>query len=138
MAAILKNDPQTKYIPIIMLSVLQDKERGFDIGIDEYLTKPIDTDKLLRCIANLLRKGSSSKKVMVVDEDSSTIGTLMGVLQKKGYEAVESNGKEMMDRAIKDKPDIIIMKSGDSENEETMRSLRMKNELENVLFLVYE
>ncbi len=42
-AAILKNDPQTMEIPIIILSVVQDKSRGFRIGVDRYLTKPIDT-----------------------------------------------------------------------------------------------
>ena len=42
-AAVLKNDPQTMDIPIIVLSIVQDKARGFRIGVDRYLTKPIDT-----------------------------------------------------------------------------------------------
>ena len=42
-AAVLKNDPQTMDIPIIVLSIVQDKTRGFRIGVDRYLTKPIDT-----------------------------------------------------------------------------------------------
>ena len=43
-AAVLKNDPQTLDIPIIILSIVQDRERGFRLGVDRYLTKPIDTD----------------------------------------------------------------------------------------------
>ncbi len=46
-AAILKNDPQTMDIPIIILSIVQDKARGFRIGVDRYLTKPIDTCKVI-------------------------------------------------------------------------------------------
>ena len=42
-AAVLKNDPATMDIPIIILSVVEDKERGFRLGVDRYLTKPIDT-----------------------------------------------------------------------------------------------
>ena len=43
---LLKNDPQTMDIPIIVLSIVQDKARGFRIGVDRYLTKPIDTAQL--------------------------------------------------------------------------------------------
>ena len=42
-AAVLKNDPATMDIPIIILSIVEDKERGFRLGVDRYLTKPIDT-----------------------------------------------------------------------------------------------
>jgi Response regulator containing a CheY-like receiver domain and an HD-GYP domain len=37
-AAVLKNDPQTMDIPIIVLSIVQDKARGYRIGVDRYLT----------------------------------------------------------------------------------------------------
>ncbi len=47
-AAVLKNDPQTMDIPIVILSIVQDRERGFRLGVDRYLTKPIDTDLLFR------------------------------------------------------------------------------------------
>ena len=46
-AAILKNDPQTMDIPIIVLSIVQDKARGYRIGVDRYLTKPIDTSTIV-------------------------------------------------------------------------------------------
>jgi signal transduction histidine kinase/CheY-like chemotaxis protein len=42
-AAVLRNDPLTLDIPIIILSIVQDRERGFRLGVDRYLTKPIDT-----------------------------------------------------------------------------------------------
>src|SRR5262249_19329997 len=46
-AAVLKNDPQTMGIPIIMLSIIEDKERGYRLGVDRYFMKPVDTEKLL-------------------------------------------------------------------------------------------
>ena len=75
-AAILKNDPQTMDIPIIVLSIVQDKARGFRIGVDRYLTKPIDTAQLFTEVGSLLEQGKSKKKVMVVDEDSAAVSTL--------------------------------------------------------------
>src|SRR5690606_31706192 len=111
LAAILKNDPETMDIPIIVLSIVQDKARGFRIGVDRYLTKPIDTARLFTEVGTLLEQGKSKKKVMVVDEDRGTVNTLTDVLKTKGYLVVESNEKELVENAIAAKPDIIIINS---------------------------
>ncbi|HYJ65161.1 MAG TPA: GAF domain-containing protein, partial [Parafilimonas sp.] len=137
-AAILKNDPQTMDIPIIILSIVQDKARGFRIGVDRYLTKPIDTAKLFEEVGNLLEQGKSKKKVMVVDEDSSAVRSLTELLQAKGYVVVESDGKELVEKAISSQPDIIILNSVLSDKNEIVQSLRFEKGLENVLFLIYQ
>jgi DNA-binding response OmpR family regulator len=137
-AAILKNDPQTMEIPIIILSVVQDKARGFRIGVDRYLTKPIDTGLLFSEIGNLLEQGKSRKKIMVVDEDSVTIRSLTDVLEAKGYQVVESDAKELVENAIAAQPDIIILNSLISDKHEIVRTLRFEKGLENVLFLIYQ
>ena len=137
-AAILKNDPQTMDIPIIVLSIVQDKARGFRIGVDRYLTKPIDTAQLFSEVGLLLEQGKSKKKVMVVDEDSTAVRTLTDVLQAKGYQVVESDGKELVEKAILNQPDIIILNSVLSDKQEIVQSLRFEKGLENVLFLIYQ
>jgi signal transduction histidine kinase/CheY-like chemotaxis protein/streptogramin lyase len=137
-AAVLKNDPQTMDIPIIILSIVQDKSRGFRIGVDRYLTKPIDTDLLFSEIGHLLEQGKSKKKVMVVDEDSVTVRVLSDVLEAKGYQVVESDGKELVEKAVSMQPDIIILNSVISDKNEIVKSLRFEKGLENVLFLIYQ
>ena len=137
-AAILKNDPQTMDIPIIILSIVQDKARGFRIGVDRYLTKPIDTAKLFAEVGDLLEQGKSKKKVMVVDEDSAAVRTLTEVLQTKGYHVVESDGKELVEKAIATQPDIIILNSDLSAKQEIVQTLRFEKGLENVLFFIYQ
>jgi DNA-binding response OmpR family regulator len=137
-AAILKNDPQTMDIPIIVLSIVQDKARGYRIGVDRYLTKPIDTTQLFTEVGSLLEQGKSKKKVMVVDEDTTAVRSLTDVLQAKGYLVVESDGKEMVEKAISTQPDIIILNSILSDKHEIVQSLRFEKGLENVLFLIYQ
>lgn len=137
-AAILKNDPQTMNIPIIVLSIVQDKTRGYRIGVDRYLTKPIDTAQLFTEIGALLEQGKSKRKVMVVDEDSAAVRTLTDVLETKGYHVVESNGKELVEHAIATQPDIIILNSVYSGKQEVVQTLRFEKGLENVLFLIYQ
>jgi signal transduction histidine kinase/CheY-like chemotaxis protein len=136
-AAVLKNDPATMHIPIIILSIVEDKERGFRLGVDRYLTKPIDTASLFHEIDTLLDQGKSKKKVMVVDEDASTIRTLTDVLETRGYHVVESNGSELVSKAVLSKPDIIILNSLLS-SDEAVRALRFEKGMENVLFLIYQ
>jgi DNA-binding response OmpR family regulator len=135
-AAVLKNDPATMDVPIIILSIVEDKERGFRVGVDRYLTKPIDTASLFHEVDALLDQGKSRKKVMVVDEDASTIRTLTDVLETRGYDVVESNGSDLVSRAVLSKPDIIILNSLLSSNE-GVRALRFEKGMENVLFLIY-
>jgi signal transduction histidine kinase/DNA-binding response OmpR family regulator len=136
-AAVLKNDPATADIPIIILSIVEDKERGFRLGVDRYLTKPIDTPLLFQEVDALLGQGKSRRKVMVVDEDESTLRALTGLLEARGYHVEEANGAELMAKAVTSKPDIIILSSLLSSNHEAVRTLRFEKGLENVLFLIY-
>jgi DNA-binding response OmpR family regulator len=106
--------------------------------VDRYLTKPIDTGLLFNEIGNLLEQGKSKKKVMIVDEDSGTINSLTEVLQTKGYSVMESNGKELFEKAVASQPDIIIMNSILSGKQDIVQTLRFEKGLENVLFLVYQ
>ena len=75
---------------------------------------------------------------MVVDEDKNAVSTLTDVLQAKGYQVVESDGKEMVEKAILNQPDIIILNSVLSDKHEIVQSLRFEKGLENVLFLIYQ
>ena len=136
-AAVIKNDPATMDIPIIVLSIVEDKERGYRIGIDRYLTKPVNTDELLREIEMLISSGVSKKKVLVVDEDEAAIKTLSEALEAKGYHVSSvCNGNECIDRAKDEKPDIIIMNSIISERDDIVKTLRFEKGLENVLFIL--
>jgi signal transduction histidine kinase/DNA-binding response OmpR family regulator len=136
-AAVLKNDPATMDIPIIILSILEDKERGFRLGVDRYLTKPIDTVSLFHEVDALLDQGKSRKKVMVVDEDASTLHSISDVLEARGYQVVESNGSELVSHAVTSRPDVIILSSLLS-SDESVRALRFEKGMENVLFLIYQ
>jgi signal transduction histidine kinase/DNA-binding response OmpR family regulator len=137
-AAVLKNDPATMDIPIIILSIVQDKERGFRIGVDRYLTKPIDTEKLFHEVDELLEQGVSKKRVMVVDEDASAVKSLSEVLKARGYKVVEANPDTLFEMASEVKPDIIMLKALDRHDENTLKELKIQAGMENVMFFVYQ
>ena len=78
------------------------------------------------------------KKVMIVDEDSGAVKTLTDVLTTKGYEVTESIEKELVEKAIANQPDIIIINSALSGKHDIVQTLRFEKGLENVLFVVYQ
>lgn len=53
-AGVLKRDPETARIPILMLSVVGDREKGLQVGAASYLTKPFSLDDLFREVRALL------------------------------------------------------------------------------------
>ena len=136
-AAVLKNDPATLDIPIVILSIVQDRDRGYRVGVDRYLTKPIDTDLLFREVGALIEQKKSHRRVLVVDEDASTVKSLTDVLSARGYSVVEASGEQAVERAVAVQPDIILLNAVSS-GAQAVRTLRFEKGLEHVLFLVYQ
>jgi DNA-binding response OmpR family regulator len=137
-AAVLKNDPQTMDIPIIILSIVEDRTRGFRLGVDRYLSKPIDMAALFKEVGALLELGRSARRVLVVDEDASAVKMLSDVLQARGYSVSEASGSELVATAVAIQPDIIMLNAILSDKQEVVQLLRFEKGLEHVLFLVYQ
>ncbi|NEP14811.1 MAG: response regulator [Symploca sp. SIO2C1] len=136
-AAVLKHDPQTMDIPIIILSILEDKGRGYRLGVDRYLSKPINTEILLTEVGCLLSQEISSKKVLVVDEDASTVKILAEVLQARGYSVVEVvNAEQLKEKALSVQPDLIIANADFWQQSDVVKTLRFEKGMENVLFIL--
>jgi PAS domain S-box-containing protein len=132
-AAILKNDPQTMTIPIIILSIIQDEKRGYRIGIDRFLPKPLNKEGLLKEVHCLLTQGQSSKKVLIVDQNASTLKNLSETLQTQGHRVIGAvDGEEGVKKALSFRPDFIIIDSMFSKEPELIKTLRFAKGLENV------
>jgi PAS domain S-box-containing protein len=138
-AAVLRNDPETFNIPIVILSIIQDQQRGYRLGVDRYFTKPMDSKALLHEIGTLLAQGASKKKVLVVDEDEATVKTLSDALQSQGYHVSAAfNGRDGVAKAVADRPDMVIVRSILSEKHNLVKTLRFEKGMENLVFLLFE
>ena len=61
-ARVLKADAATRHIPIVFLTVkdrIQDKILGFEIGADDYITKPFNWNELLARVGAVLRRAAA-------------------------------------------------------------------------------
>jgi len=105
----LKKDPETQDIPVIILSIVDNKRLGFSLGAAEYIVKPVEKQVLLRKLRNL-EKTTTIKKVLVVDDEQDTVELIGNVLRETGYQIeVAYNSKDAV-KAIKDfVPDLIVL-----------------------------
>ena len=84
----LKSDSETRDIPVIICSIVEDQERGFSLGAADYLLKPILEDDLLNALDRLNQDGSI-RTVLVVDDNPSDLRLMEKILNDHGrYKAI--------------------------------------------------
>jgi len=82
----LKKDPATQNIPIIVVSVLDERGMGLALGASEYLTKPVEKETLLAALRKHIPLASTgAAKILVVDDDTETRYLLAEILDTEGY-----------------------------------------------------
>ncbi|MEO5824655.1 MAG: response regulator [Gemmatimonadales bacterium] len=107
--AALKDDPHLADIPVIMLTVVDDKKLGYALGAAEYLTKPIDREHLRRVLAGY-RAGDETRRVLVVEDDLATGDLLRRTLESEGWTVVVAqNGREGLERYDETCPSLILL-----------------------------
>ena len=106
----LKNDPQTRQIPIIVCSILEDEEKGFSLGAADYLVKPFLQEELLSTINRLNPDGEISE-ILVIDDDPADLRLVDKMLQDAGKFKVilAEGGKKGMEIIHNQMPDAIIL-----------------------------
>jgi DNA-binding response OmpR family regulator len=107
--AALKTDSQTSQIPIIMATMLDERERGLKMGADEFITKPFARDRLSELIHRHL--GNQKKaRILVVEDDADTRGRLCESLRGQDWEVWEaSDGVEALALLRNHKPDLVLL-----------------------------
>ncbi|WP_055074664.1 ATP-binding protein [Pseudanabaena sp. 'Roaring Creek'] len=134
-AAILKSDPATLDIPIVIVSVLDDKEQGRHLGIDSFVTKPLDMAVLMREVELLLSgKPPIGKKILIVDDDSNSIDLLMEMLQNQGFiPSKMSSQDDLRSSTLLNQPNVII---ANTKFAAQVQALRTEQGMERIRFLL--
>jgi CheY-like chemotaxis protein len=105
----LKADPELDDIPVVLVTILGDREMGYTLGAADYLTKPIDADALLRALGRFMPAGPRAE-VLVVDDDPATREMLRRTLAKGGWTVAEAaDGREALTRLEHAAPAIVLL-----------------------------
>ena len=99
----LKADPRLQDVPVVIVTVVEEKEVGLALGAVDYLVKPINRDALLGCLSRFVSAhsgGVAPRRVLVVDDEPSSLALIRSALEPEGVEVVTAKGgREALDWA---------------------------------------
>jgi signal transduction histidine kinase/CheY-like chemotaxis protein len=105
----LKADPELAPIPVIMATILDDRNRGFALGASEYLTKPVERERLVGVLQKY-RCSDPPCQVLVVEDEAALRELIRRTLGKEGWVVAEAeNGRVALERVAEKRPDFIIL-----------------------------
>ncbi len=118
----LKKEPQTKHLPVIIISVLEEKESALSLGANAYLTKPVSRQQLQQTLASLSGGSqtdtangqpsaiNTAPLILLAEDNEANINTLSDYLLNKGYRLIVArNGLEAINRTRDENPHLILM-----------------------------
>jgi len=105
----LKADPDICDIPVVMVTMMDDKTKGYSLGATDYLTKPVDRNQLLKTLGRY-HCADDMCSVLVVEDDEKTRDIMKRTMEKEDWEVMEAgNGREALDQMAQIKPNLILL-----------------------------
>jgi len=104
----LKEDPRTRDIPLMVVTVVDRSQKARALGADEFWLKPVSGERLIRKLNELAKRGPVTK-VLVVDDDMRNIFAIKSALEARGITVYHAeNGKVALD-VLQEKRDIDLV-----------------------------
>jgi signal transduction histidine kinase/DNA-binding response OmpR family regulator len=111
----IKGSPESADIPVIMLTIVDDRDKGFVLGAHDYLTKPIDNARLTALVRGLCdnRQANadvSPTRILVAEDDAQERKQLCVAIEQAGWQAIEAaSGAEVVASVRACAPDLILL-----------------------------
>ena len=105
----LKDDLELRDIPVVLVTIMGDRDMGFALGAADYITKPLDREMLLAAVNRHARRVEGAQ-VLVVDDDWKSRDMLRRTLAKEGWTVAEaSNGREAISLLERSRPALVLL-----------------------------
>jgi signal transduction histidine kinase/CheY-like chemotaxis protein len=106
----LKMDPLTRDIPVILVTIIDKRALGMQLGASEYLVKPMDHDALLATLDRHLPPTDRQRSLLVVDDDEQVRDMVQQLLENEPYRLRTAvDGLDALQTIEKEKPDAILL-----------------------------
>jgi CheY-like chemotaxis protein len=105
----LKSDALTRDIPVIVCSIMAERNKGLSMGVADYLIKPILEQDLLVALERITHDPSQTH-VLVVDDNADDRNLLQRILADAGYTvSVATNGVEAIAELTLSTPNLVVL-----------------------------
>ena len=107
----LKADAATRDIPVIMLTIVDKKPLGYQLGASDYLLKPFDTEAVLEALQRVksLNGGHPLKRLRVADDDPNVIDLISQLLGEHYQIESVADGVDALAAVARQRPDVILL-----------------------------
>jgi signal transduction histidine kinase/CheY-like chemotaxis protein len=106
----LKTDAVLSHIPVVMLSIMNDKSLAFAMGANDYLTKPVDRNTLVSVLKRHLPAGDKNRSILIVEDDVDTQDLFLRAAQREGWTGrAAENGRIGLERIKEQIPELILL-----------------------------
>jgi signal transduction histidine kinase/CheY-like chemotaxis protein len=106
--AAIKGDPALAATPVVLMSIVDQKNRGYTLGAAGYLVKPVDRTKLIETLTGIC--GSAAGRALLVDDDEVVRRSVRQALEPIGWQVTEAeNGEIAIEVLAAERPDAIIL-----------------------------
>ncbi len=109
----LKSDPQDAAIPVIIVSMTEDRQLGASLGAVDFIVKPVEKERLRDALTRALAHrvpADHPATILVVDDEASVCEMLRDVLHHEGYEVLlAENGAKALELIYEKLPDAVIL-----------------------------
>jgi signal transduction histidine kinase/CheY-like chemotaxis protein len=103
----LKSDPRLAHIPVVMMTIVAERQRGLALGAADYITKPIDRAHLIHVIR---RHSVDARRVLIIDDDNVSRELLQRTLEDGGLSVqTATDGVEGIERLHADPPHLVLL-----------------------------
>ena len=105
----IKQDADLSQIPVIMMTISDEKQKGFTLGASGYLTKPVDRARLSQLL-DRFKIAAGIPRVLVVEDDPNTRDMMRRLLIGEGWTvSVATNGRDALERLSTEHPNLILL-----------------------------
>jgi len=105
----LKADRKLRNVPVMMITIVGEKDLGYSLGAVEHLTKPVDRDSL-RHFARIYAGPRGGGHALVVDDDETIRELFCRALEEDGWTVDEAeNGALGLEKAAVRQPDLVLL-----------------------------
>jgi len=108
----LKSDSRTARIPVIVVSIVDQRSTGALLGADEYIVKPVEKQVLLTAVENCLRRAAPAnpRSILVVEDHAPTREYITEALAQRGYVVnAAADGDEARAHLARSLPELVIL-----------------------------
>lgn len=105
----LKNDPDLADIPVVIWSMTSDKQLGYALGAAEYITKPVERDRLIKVMDKYISQRDNDS-ILVIEDDKTTSELITKLLQREGFSVTQAgNGLLALEFLERETPALILL-----------------------------